>query len=278
MGAERGLAGAEPALAPEGAAPLVALRGVRKAFGSGTVAVERLNLDVRDGEFLSLLGPSGCGKSTVLRLIAGLTSKTDGSIQWRGGQPSLGFVFQEPTLAPWSDVFTNVWLPLRLRGMSRADATARIEEALARVELTGFEKAFPRELSGGMKMRVSIARALVMRPALLLLDEPFAALDEITRSRLNDDLLKLKSALGATIVFVTHSVYESVYLSTRITVMAPRPGRVVADIPVDPSLARNEDFRLGSYYAERCRETSAALQMAMGDAEAPGPRHEALRG
>jgi NitT/TauT family transport system ATP-binding protein len=278
VGAERGLAGAEPALAPEGAAPLVALRGVRKAFGSGTVAVERLNLDVRDGEFLSLLGPSGCGKSTVLRLIAGLTSKTDGSIQWRGGQPSLGFVFQEPTLAPWSDVFTNVWLPLRLRGMSRADATARIEEALARVELTGFEKAFPRELSGGMKMRVSIARALVMRPALLLLDEPFAALDEITRSRLNDDLLKLKSGLGATIVFVTHSVYESVYLSTRITVMAPRPGRVVADIPVDPSLARNEDFRLGSYYAERCRETSAALQMAMGDAEAPGPRHEALRG
>jgi NitT/TauT family transport system ATP-binding protein len=277
VGAERGLAGAEPALAPEGAAPLVALRGVRKAFGSGTVAVERLNLDVRDGEFLSLLGPSGCGKSTVLRLIAGLTSKTDGSIQWRG-QPSLGFVFQEPTLAPWSDVFTNVWLPLRLRGMSRADAKARIEEALARVELTGFEKAFPRELSGGMKMRVSIARALVMRPALLLLDEPFAALDEITRSRLNDDLLKLKSALGATIVFVTHSVYESVYLSTRITVMAPRPGRVVADIPVDPSLARNEDFRLGSYYAERCRETSAALQMAMGDAEAPGPRHEALRG
>jgi NitT/TauT family transport system ATP-binding protein len=277
VGAARGLAGAEPALAPQGAAPLVALRGVRKAFGSGTVAVERLNLDVRDGEFLSLLGPSGCGKSTVLRLIAGLTSKTDGSIQWRG-QPSLGFVFQEPTLAPWSDVFTNVWLPLRLRGMSRADAKARIEEALARVELTGFEKAFPRELSGGMKMRVSIARALVMRPALLLLDEPFAALDEITRSRLNDDLLKLKSALGATIVFVTHSVYESVYLSTRITVMAPRPGRVVADIPVDPSLARNEDFRLGSYYAERCRETSAALQMAMGDAEAPGPRHEALRG
>jgi len=278
VGVERGLAGAEPALAPEGATPLVALRGVRKAFGSGTVAVERLNLDVRDGEFLSLLGPSGCGKSTVLRLIAGLTRKTDGSIQWRGGQPSLGFVFQEPTLAPWSDVFTNVWLPLRLRGMSRADAKARIEEALARVELTGFERAFPRELSGGMKMRVSIARALVMRPALLLLDEPFAALDEITRSRLNDDLLKLKSALGATIVFVTHSVYESVYLSTRITVMAPRPGRIVADIPVDPSLTRNEDFRLGSYYAERCRETSAALQMAMGDTEAPGPRHEALRG
>lgn len=278
MGAERGLAGVEPALSPEAAGPLVALRGVRKAFSSGTVALERLNLDVRDGEFLSLLGPSGCGKSTVLRLIAGLTSKTEGSIQWRGGQPSLGFVFQEPTLAPWSDVFANVWLPLRLRGISRADAKVRIEEALAQVGLKGFEKAYPRELSGGMKMRVSIARALVMRPALLLLDEPFAALDEITRSRLNDDLLDLKTALGATVVFVTHSVYESVYLSTRIAVMAARPGRIVADIPVDPSLPRDEDFRLGPYYAERCRETSAALQLAMGDAEPLGPRHEVRRG
>jgi NitT/TauT family transport system ATP-binding protein len=274
MGAERGLAGVEPALAPGAAAPLVALRGVRKAFGSGTVAVERLNLDVRDGEFLSLLGPSGCGKSTVLRMIAGLTSTTSGSIQWRGGQPSLGFVFQDPTLAPWSDVFANVWLPLRLRGMSRADSEARVEEALARVGLTGFEKAYPRELSGGMKMRVSVARALVMRPALLLLDEPFAALDEITRSRLNDDLLNLKTALGATIVFVTHSVYESVYLSTRITVMAARPGRVVADIPVDPGLPRNEDFRLGAYYAERCRETSAALHLAMESADPFGPQRE----
>jgi len=255
--------------------PLVALRGVRKTFGSGTIAVERLNLDVREGEFLSLLGPSGCGKSTVLRLIAGLTGKTDGSIEWRDGQPSLGFVFQEPTLAPWSDVFSNVWLPLRLRGISRANATVRIDEALARVGLGGFEKAYPRELSGGMKMRVSIARALVMRPALLLLDEPFAALDEITRSRLNDDLLKLKSALGATIVFVTHSVYESVYLSTRITVMAARPGRIVADIPVDSRLARDEDFRLSAYYAERCRETSAALQLAMGGADPLGAKHEA---
>jgi NitT/TauT family transport system ATP-binding protein len=246
-------------------APLVALRGVRKAFKSGTVALERLDLDVRDGEFLSLLGPSGCGKSTVLRLIAGLTSATEGEIVWRDGQPSLGFVFQEPTLAPWSNVATNVWLPLRLRGVSRADAAERVADAIERVGLTGFEKSYPRELSGGMKMRVSVARALVMRPALLLMDEPFAALDEITRSRLNDDLLELRSALGATIVFVTHSVYESVYLSTRITVMAPRPGRVVASIPVDPRLPRNEDFRLGAYYADRCRQTSAALHAAMGE-------------
>src|ERR1700679_846872 len=146
MGVEPGLPSVEPAGASESGAPVVALRGVRKAFGSGTVALERLNLDVRDGEFLSLLGPSGCGKSTVLRLISGLTKKTDGSIQWRGGQPSLGFVFQEPTLAPWSDVFTNVWLPLRLRGTSRSDAKAKIDEALAQVGLTGFEKAYPREL------------------------------------------------------------------------------------------------------------------------------------
>ena len=249
----------------EAATPLVSLRGVRKAFKSGTIALDRLDLDIRDGEFLSLLGPSGCGKSTVLRLIAGLTDKSEGDVAWRS-EPSLGFVFQEPTLAPWSDVASNVWLPLRLRGVSRGDASARIDEALDRVGLSGFKKAYPRELSGGMKMRVSIARALVMRPDLLLMDEPFAALDEITRSRLNDDLLSLRSALGATIVFVTHSVYESVYLSTRIAVMAARPGRIVADIPVDSSLARNEDFRLGAYYAERCRETSAALQEAMGGA------------
>jgi NitT/TauT family transport system ATP-binding protein len=244
---------------------LVSLRGVRKSFKTGTVALDNLNLDIRDGEFLSLLGPSGCGKSTVLRLIAGLTSRTGGEIVWRG-QPSLGFVFQEPTLAPWADVFDNVWLPLRLKGLSRADARNRVEEVLESVGLTGFRKAYPRELSGGMKMRVSVARALVTSPALLLMDEPFAALDEITRLKLNDDLLRLRAALGATIVFVTHSVYESVYLSTRVTVMAPRPGRVVADIPIECSGPRDEDFRLGAYYAERCRTTSAALQHAMGEA------------
>jgi NitT/TauT family transport system ATP-binding protein len=248
-----------------GRAPLVSLRGVSKVFKSGTVALENVDLDVRDGEFLTLLGPSGCGKSTVLRIIAGLTGSSGGAVQWRD-QPSLGFVFQEPTLAPWSDVFDNVWLPLRLKGVGRADAKARVEEALANVGLNGFERAYPRELSGGMKMRVSIARALTLRPACLLLDEPFAALDEITRAKLNDDLLKLRAALGATIVFVTHSVYESVYLSTRICIMAPRPGRVVAEIEIDPRAVRDEEFRLGPYYAERARAASAALQTAMGGA------------
>jgi NitT/TauT family transport system ATP-binding protein len=249
-----------------GGAPLISLRGVSKAFKSGTVAVQNVDIDIRDGEFFTLLGPSGCGKSTVLRIIAGLTASSGGKVQWRG-QPSLGFVFQEPTLAPWSDIFDNVWLPLRLKGVSRANAKDDVRSALASVGLTGFERAYPRELSGGMKMRVSVARALVLKPAVLLMDEPFAALDEITRAKLNDDLLALKAATGATIVFVTHSVYESVYLSTRICVMAPRPGRVAAEIEIDPLAARDEDFRLGAYYAERVREVSAALHAAMDGAK-----------
>ena len=247
-------------------APLVSLKNVGKTFKSGTVALENVNLGIRDGEFLTLLGPSGCGKSTVLRIVAGLMDNSAGEIRWRG-QPSLGFVFQEPTLAPWSDVFDNVWLPLRLKGVSRADSQHKVAEALANVGLTGFERAYPRELSGGMKMRVSIARALVTRPAVLLMDEPFAALDEITRAKLNDDLLNLRAALGATIVFVTHSVYESVFLSTRICIMAPRPGRIVAELEIDPQVERNEDFRLGPYYADRAREASAALHSAMNGAK-----------
>ena len=251
-----------PIRADGGGAPLVSLRGVGKAFKSGTVALKDVDLEIRDGEFLSLLGPSGCGKSTVLRIIAGLTANSSGEVHWRG-ERSLGFVFQEPTLAPWSDVFDNVWLPLRLKGVSRGQAHERVEEALGNVGLTGFERAYPRELSGGMKMRVSIARALVLRPQLLLMDEPFAALDEITRAKLNDDLLALREAIGATIVFVTHSVFESVFLSTRICVMAPRPGRVVAEIELDAGGVRDEDFRLSRYYADRVRETSAALHAAM---------------
>jgi NitT/TauT family transport system ATP-binding protein len=242
---------------------LVRLESVGKCFANGVVALTDVNLDVRRGEFLSLLGPSGCGKSTILRLLSALSSATDGGINWLQKNPELGFVFQEPTLMPWANVFDNVWLPLRLAGVSRNSARPRVEEVLANVGLTGFEKAYPRELSGGMKMRVSIARALVMRPAVLLMDEPFAALDEITRSKLNDDLVALKCALGATVVFVTHSVYESVYLSDRIVVMAPRPGRVVAEIVVPSPLPRGEDFRLCAEYAEKCRATSLALREAM---------------
>ena len=247
---------------------LVQLRAIGKTFANGTIALAGLDLDVRRGEFLSLLGPSGCGKSTVLRMIAQLASPSTGTIDWPGRQrPELGFVFQEPTLMPWASVFDNVWLPLRLRGQSRGRARAEIGEALALVGLSQFAGAYPRELSGGMKMRVSIARALVLRPALLLMDEPFAALDEITRFKLNNDLLNLKAQLGTTVVFVTHSVYESVYLSTRIAVMAARPGRIIATLDVDAPLPRGEEFRHGALYSERCRAASEALHgaMAAGD-------------
>ena len=257
-----------PAL-PAGAS-LVALEGVDKIFGNGTQALSRLDLGVREGEFLSLLGPSGCGKSTVLRMIAGLTGPTHGRIDWprAAAHPEVGFVFQEPTLMPWTTVLGNVYLPMRLRGVSKTQARPRIEAALAMVGLEAFGKSYPRELSGGMKMRVSIARALVLEPPLLLMDEPFAALDEITRFKLNDDLIRLKAALGTTVIFVTHSVYESVYLSTRIAVFSSRPGRIVADIAIDAPLPRGEEFRHTALYADRCREASAALHSAMRPADA----------
>ena len=245
---------------------MLSLRGVDKVFATGAQALGGLDLDVREGEFLSLLGPSGCGKSTALRMIAGLSQPTRGSMEWRAGRPEIGFVFQDAVLMPWANVFDNVWLPLRLTGQSRAQSAARIEAALELVGLHGFAKAYPRELSGGMKMRVSIARAMVLRPALLLMDEPFAALDEITRLKLNNDLLRLKQELGATVVFVTHSVFESVYLSSRIAVFSARPGRVTATIEVAAPLPRDDAFRLSPLYAQACKEASDALHHAMGEA------------
>ncbi len=252
---------------------LVRLEGVCKTFNNGTIALTGVDLEIRRGEFVSLLGPSGCGKSTILRLLSDLTGVSSGWINWSGQEHELGFVFQEPTLMPWATVFNNVWLPLRLKNVSRRDAEGPIMDALEKVGLASFAKSYPRELSGGMKMRVSIARALVTRPAILLMDEPFAALDEITRNKLNDDLLTLKAELDATVVFVTHSVYESVYLSSRIVVMAPRPGRIVAEIEVPAPLPRSEEFRLTPLYADRCRETSAALHKAMGMDPKQGAAH-----
>ena len=242
---------------------VVAMRGVSKTFANGTVALSRLDLDVREGEFLSLIGPSGCGKSTALRLMAGLAVPSAGTIEQAGDQAEIGFVFQEPTLMPWASVFDNVWLPLRLRGVARAKAAERIAAALDLVGLAKFQDSYPRELSGGMKMRVSIARALVIKPRLLLMDEPFAALDEITRFRLNNDLIRLKNELGTTIVFVTHSVYESVYLSGRIVVMASRPGRAIDEIVVEAPPERTEAFRSTPLYVETCKAASLALHGAM---------------
>ncbi|WP_376090905.1 ABC transporter ATP-binding protein [Roseomonas sp. CCTCC AB2023176] len=240
------------------------LEGVAKRFPSGTLAVRGVNLSIRQGEFVSLLGPSGCGKSTVLRMIAGLIAPSEGRISVDAPQTGeVGFVFQEPTLMPWSTAIANVMLPLRLAGIPKAEARERAAEALASVGLSGFERSFPRALSGGMKMRVSIARALVTRPRLLLMDEPFAALDEITRHRLNNDLLALWDRQRFTTIFVTHSVFESVYLSERIVVMAARPGRVFDDLRVNAPRHRDEAFRTSAEYAALCREASEALNGAM---------------
>lgn len=245
--------------------PIVSLRDVSKTFASGTLALDDLQLVVGQREFLTLLGPSGCGKSTALRLIAGLIEPSGGAVEWRDGKtPELGFVFQEPTLLPWAKVFDNVYLPLRLRHVSRQAARKSIEEALSLVGLKDFADAYPRELSGGMKMRVSLARALVVEPAILLLDEPFAALDEITRLKLNDDVLRLQQELGMTVVFVTHSVYESVYLSSRICVFSARPGKVMENISIDAPFPRNADFRHSQAYADYCRRASAALEGSLG--------------
>jgi NitT/TauT family transport system ATP-binding protein len=260
-------------LAPAPVLPLVSLRGVQKTFANGTTALAGLDLDIRPGEFVSLLGPSGCGKSTALRILAGLMDPSAGRVEWPGSRAGddhrgeIGFVFQEATLMPWATVADNVWLPLRLRGVSRKSAQDVIDQCLDLVGLSGFHRSYPRELSGGMKMRVSIARALSLKPKLLLMDEPFAALDEITRFRLNDDLLRLQRDFGCTVVFVTHSVYESVYLSSRIVVMAARPGRVVADLPVDAPRDRTEEFRTTALYGELCRQASRALHGAMAPDE-----------
>ena len=249
------------------AAVLVEMQDVAKTFANGTVALDRLTLTIRAGSFTSLLGPSGCGKSTALRLMAGLGDATRGSVRLAAAtaRRDIGFVFQEPTLMPWATVFDNVFLPLRLAGRKRADAHADIGRALDLVGLDGFSEAYPRELSGGMRMRASIARALVTGPRLLLMDEPFAALDEITRFKLNDDLLALWRSEGWTVVFVTHSVFESVYLSNRILVMTPRPGRIAADLAVDAPYPRSETgFRTSDAYNRHCREVSARLAEAMG--------------
>jgi len=253
------------------ARPLVSIRNVSKQFANGTVAIRGVNLDVRDGEFVSLLGPSGCGKSTLLRIIAGLGAPSAGAVEWptsahdaRGeAHPDLGFVFQDPTLMPWSNALRNTMLPLTLAGVGKAEAESRSAEMLALVGLKGFEKSYPRELSGGMKMRVSIARALVTHPKILLMDEPFAALDEITRHKLNDDLLGLWWQNRFTAVFVTHSVFESVYLSQRIVVMAARPGRVMADLRSEAPYPRDALFRTSAEYAHLCRVASGTLREAI---------------
>ena len=247
------------------------MRRVSKLFSNGTLALKEMTLDVERGEFLSLLGPSGCGKSTALRIIAGLGEASSGDIDWPAsqldskGKPKgdIGFVFQEPTLMPWETVFGNVHLPLKLQGASKTAGRDNVMATLASVGLADFHKAYPRELSGGMKMRVSIARALVTRPKLLLMDEPFAALDEITRQKLNDDVLRLWRESGITVIFVTHSVFESAFLSNRIVVMKARPGQVYADMPIETSSIRDANYRTSEEYRATTDTVSRALQEAI---------------
>ena len=259
---------AEPALSEtdiDAAGLAVRLRAVTKTYDTGVTALGPLDLDVAKGEFVSLLGPSGCGKSTALRLIAGLVAPSAGTVEVShragraDGRHPIGFVFQEPTLMPWASVRDNVRLPLKLAHAATGDADRRVSDALAQVSLAEFADAYPRELSGGMKMRVSLARALVTDPEILLLDEPFAALDEITRFRLNNDLLELWRKLHKTVIFVTHSVFESVYLSQRVIVMTARPGRLAREFRIATSEPRGEAFRTSAEYAAHCREVSGAL-------------------
>ena len=243
-------------------APLLTLQNLSLTFpGRAAPALDGVDLAVRRGETLCLLGPSGCGKSTLLRLVAGLETPTSGAVDWAGPKPEIGFVFQEPNLMPWADVAANVAVPLRLAGISRRAAAQLAEAALERVGLKGQGRALPRELSGGMKMRVSLARALVDEPGLLLLDEPFAALDEITRWELNDALEDLRG--GVTILFVTHSVYEAAYLADRVCVLRANPGRVHALVALDKAPARGAALRASAAYAQTCVSLSEALRKAM---------------
>lgn len=247
--------------------PVIAVRGAEKRFASGTQALAPVTLDIRAGEFVSLIGPSGCGKTTLLKLMAKLTEPTGGSLRWWGGpfdqvgKPDrrLAFVFQEPTLMPWARVAANVRLPLDFAGVDRRRAERRVAEALAQVELTAAARQYPRQLSGGMRMRVSIARALVTEPDLLLMDEPFGALDEFTRNRLDEDLARLSWQRRLTTVFVTHSLYEAVFLSSRVVVLAARPGRVHATFDVPEPYPRTAAFRTSDRFALMCRDLSLLL-------------------
>lgn len=240
---------------------------ITKTFDNGVAALQETSLTLAPGEFVSFVGPSGCGKSTLLRIVAGLTAPSTGRVDWGAGMepPDLAFVFQEPALMPWATVADNLGLPLRLAGRPRHQVRSAIADALRLVGLEGFRQAYPRQLSGGMKMRVSIARALVTDPQVLLMDEPFGALDDITRTQLNEDLLTLWGEQGWTVLFVTHNLYEAVLLSGRVMVMSPRPGRITADIVIDSPQPRSPSFRNSPAYTAYCQQVATALGAAMAE-------------
>ena len=232
--------------------------GVGKRFASGTVAMSDVDLRLSVGEFVGVVGPSGCGKSTLLRMAAGLSRPTDGTVEVTAG--GLGYVFQDPTLLPWRSVARNIELPAELRRVPRDERRRRVAAAVDLVGLGGFERHLPRMLSGGMRMRVSLARALLLDPDLCLFDEPFGALDELTRERLNDELLRLHAARRFTGLFVTHSVAEAVFLSTRVVLMSARPGRIVLDLPVPFGHPRPRELRFSPEFTALTAEISARLR------------------
>ena len=237
---------------------VITVEHASKTYATGAQAVAPVDLTVRGGEFVALLGPSGCGKTTLLRMIAGLVAPTTGRIVAHGDARA-AMVFQSPTLMPWSRVEGNVRLPLDLAGVPREAADAAVRDALAIVGLSQAGERYPRELSGGMQMRVAIARALAVSPAVLLMDEPFAALDEFTRQRLDDDLAALWHARSLTVIFVTHSIQEAVYLATRVVVMTACPGRVAADLAIDGPHPRDEGYRGSANFAMWCARVSDAI-------------------
>lgn len=260
----------EPPAALGQEVPAVEILAAHKTYPNGTNALQPVDLSIREGEFVTLLGPSGCGKSTLLKMVAGLLEPTDGRLLlWRKPVAQLdetgrklAFVFQAPTLMPWASVESNVRLPLDLAGVPRAEADARVADALALVGLAKFAQTLPRALSGGMQMRVSIARSLVVQPQLLLMDEPFGALDEITRHRLDGELLELWRAKKLTVVFVTHSIHEAVYLSNRVVMMAARPGRVVEEVAIDEPYPRSPEFMVTPRFAQYAKHLQDALLRA----------------
>jgi NitT/TauT family transport system ATP-binding protein len=239
-------------------APALRFSGVTKQFSGGTTALAEASLEVAPGEFVSVVGPSGCGKSTLLRIASGLDDISGGSVEI--GTKRLGYVFQDATLLPWRSVYQNVGLFAELEKMGKTERNRRIAEAIELVGLTGFEQHLPHQLSGGMRMRASLARSLVLDPEVFLFDEPFGALDEITRERLNDELLRTHQLRMFAALFVTHSVAEAVFLSTRVVVMSARPGRVIADIPVPFEYPRPPELRYTPEYAALCGEVSSHLR------------------